>query len=40
MFVCITLIGMLHFFTDDINKLIVRPSEKMMSHVMAIARNP
>lgn len=40
LFVCIVLIGMLHFFTEDLNNLIVQPAEKMMSHVIEIARNP
>lgn len=40
LFVCIVLVGMLHFFTEDLNDLIVRPIEEMMNHVMEIARNP
>ena len=40
LFICIVLIGMLHFFTEDINELIVRPIEGMMEQVMEIARNP
>lgn len=39
-FVCIVLLGMLHFFTEDINELIVKPIEDMMENVMEIARNP
>lgn len=31
---------MLHFFTEDINELIVIPIENMMEQVMEIARNP
>ena len=34
LFVCVVLIGMLHFFTEDINELIVRPIEDMMGQVM------
>ena len=39
-FICIVLIGLLHFFTDDINELIVAPIEKMMKQVMDMAKNP
>lgn len=34
------LIGLLHFFTEDINELIVAPIEKMMKQVMEMAKNP
>lgn len=40
LFVCIVLIGMLHFFTEDINELIVVPIENMMKQVMEMAKNP
>ena len=40
LFVCIVLIGMLHFFTEDINELIVAPIENMMKQVMEMAKNP
>ena len=40
LFVCIVLIGMLHFFTEDINDLIVAPIEDMMRQVMEMAKNP
>lgn len=29
-FICILLIGLLHFFNNDIEELIVQPIEKMM----------
>ena len=39
-FICIVLIGLLHFFTEDINELIVIPIERMMKQVMEMAKNP
>ena len=39
-FICIVLIGMLHFFSEDINELIVNPIERMMKQVMEMAKNP
>ena len=40
LFICIVLIGLLHFFTEDINELIVAPIERMMKQVMEMAKNP
>lgn len=39
-FICIVLIGMLHYFAEDINELIVYPIERMMKQVMDMAKNP
>lgn len=39
-FICIVLIGLLHYFSEDINELIVTPIEKMMKQVMEMAKNP
>lgn len=39
-FICVVLVSMLHFFTEDINELIVTPIEKMMKQVMEMAKNP
>ena len=40
LFICIVLIGLLHFFTEDINELIVAPIEMMMKQVLEMAKNP
>jgi hypothetical protein len=34
------LIGLLNYFADDINELIVTPIENMMKQVMEMAKNP
>jgi hypothetical protein len=34
------LIGLLNYFSEDINELIVTPIEKMMKQVMEMAKNP
>jgi hypothetical protein len=39
-FICIVLIGLLNYFSEDINELIVNPIEKMMKQVMEMAKNP
>jgi uncharacterized protein YybS (DUF2232 family) len=40
LFVCIILIVLLHYFSEDINELIVDPIEKMMKKVREMAQNP
>ena len=39
-FICIILIVLLHYFSEDINELIVEPIEKMMNEVREMAQNP
>lgn len=40
LFVCIILVILLHYFSEDINELIVEPIEKMMKEVREMAQNP
>lgn len=39
-FICFLLIGLLHFFNNDIEELIVQPIEKMMEKLKTMAEDP
>lgn len=39
-FICIVLGLLLHYFTKDINDLVIKPIEEMMDKIRTIARNP
>lgn len=39
-FICIVIGLLLHYFTKDINDLVINPVEKMMGEVRSIAQNP
>lgn len=39
-FICIVVAVLLHYFTKDINDLVIEPIEQMMGEVKRIAKNP